>query len=236
MPDLPLLHKEFVIQHLRKWAPRIVLVLAVCTVAWLAIRDSVHRSALERRIRARTGMDAHIGKFSSSVFSPVVTIKDLKIYNRPEFGGALFLDVPELHVEMDSAALAQNRLRIHFARLNLAELRIVRNQSGHTNITGLLDDIDLHPVAKKSDKEKRAKMEFAGIDALNLTLGKAEFVDLKDPTRNRELRVGLQNQSVTNINSEADIHALLFMLWLRTGGKFSMPSDVAGENSSPLTH
>jgi len=45
------------------------------------------------------------------------------------------------------------------------------------------------------------------------------------------VRVGLQNQSVTNINSEADIHALLFMLWLRTGGKFSMPGDVAGKNS-----
>ena len=234
MPDLPLLHKEFVIQRLRKWAPGIVLGLVGCIVAWLTIRDSAHRSMLERRIRARTGMDAHIGNFSSRVFSPVITIKDLKIYNRPEFGGTLFLDVPELHVELDSAALTHNKLKIHFARLNLAELRIVRNQAGHTNITGLLDDIDLHPPAKNTGKEKRAKMEFAGIDALTLTLGKAAFVDLKDPARNREVRVGLQNQSVTNINSEADIHALLFMLWLRTGGKFSMPGDVAGENPSPL--
>jgi hypothetical protein len=233
---MSLLKKEFVTQRFHQWAPRIVFTLIICTVAWTSIRDSVHRSALERRIHARTGMDVHIGKFSSRMFSPIVTIEDLKIYNPPEFGGTLFLDVPELYVEMDSGALAHNKLRIHFARLNLAELRIVRNQAGHTNIAGLLDDIDLHPPAKTSNKDKRNKLEFAGIDALNLTLGKAQFIDLRDPARNREVRVGLQNQSVTNINSEADIHALLFMLWLRTGGKFSMPSDVAGENSNQLPH
>ena len=61
----------------------------------------------------------------------------MKIYNPPNFGGTLFLDIPEIHVEYDRAALAKKEIHITLLRFNLGELDIVKNQAGQTNIFSL---------------------------------------------------------------------------------------------------
>jgi hypothetical protein len=63
---------------------------------------------------------------------------------------------------------------------------------------------------------------------LNLTLGKASYVDLADPRNNREVPLNLQNQVFKNVRSESDLYAVLFVLWLRSGGALGVnPGDLA---------
>jgi hypothetical protein len=213
-----------------KWAFRLMLVLAAIIILGLLLKDFILRASLERKIRARTGMDVQVGKFSSGLFSPVFTIQKLKLYNTAEFGGTPFLDVPELHVEFDPVALRQRKLHIKLLRFNLNELDVVRNELGQTNVVGLINLAQTHGSHKDSLRQLLGDFEFTGIDVLNLSLGKAKYVDLKDARNNREIQVKLQNQIFKNVKSEGDVYGILFMIWLQSGGRFSIaPTETTND-------
>ncbi len=202
-----------------KWCFRLILLLVAVIVALVLSKDAIARAVAEQRIRARTGMDVKIGRFSFGLLSPVVTIESLKLYNRPEFGGTPFLDIPELHVEYDRAALFQRKLHITLMRFNLAELNVVKNEAGQTNLVSLMARPDPREV-----RNRARDLEFAGIDVLNLSLGKVRFLDLKDPRQNGALDLGVRNQVFRNVNSEGDVFGVLLMIWLRSSSPANEPA------------
>jgi uncharacterized protein involved in outer membrane biogenesis len=213
-----------------KWLLRIAVVGVVLVILLLAFKDSIWTALAEHRIRSQTGMEVRIGRFSSGILSPVVTIENLKLYNTAEFGGTLFLDIPELHMEFDPIALAQRRLRMKLVRFNLGEISIVRNEAGQTNVMAFIEKQKPGGSKKEKDAAQRllGDLEFDGIDVLNLSMGKARFIDLHDSKANREIAVGMENQIFKDVNSEGDAYAILFMIWLRSGGKFSVtPNNLA---------
>jgi hypothetical protein len=214
------------VKWLVKWLLRLAFLVIVLVVLALVFKDSMLRIVAENRIRAQTGMDVRIGKFSSNLFSPIVTIENLRLYNTVEFGGAPFLNIAELHIECDPVALQQHKLRIKLARLNLVELDIVKNEAGQTNIFSLTKQLEGAGEKKNGLQDMLGGFDFAGIDVLNLSLGKAKFIDLKDPKNNREIRVDLQNQIFKNVKAEPDIYGILFIIWLRSGGGFSINSSL----------
>ena len=231
---------EPMIKWLFKWFLRLALVSVVLVVLLYFTKDPVLRVAAEKRIRSQTGMEAQIGKFSSgqSGTATYVTIQNLKLYNTAEFSGTPFLDIPEVHLECDAVAFAQRKLRIRLLRLNLAELDIVRNAAGQTNIFALHKLLNPGGPRKSGAPAEVGGFEFQGIDLLNLSLGRAKFIDLKDARNNREIRVGLENQLFNNVKSDADVYGILFMIWLRSGGNFSLaPADLgkelSGKNPGP---
>jgi uncharacterized protein involved in outer membrane biogenesis len=198
--------------RLIKWLFLLLLVVAALSAGLLVSKDAIAKAAVERQIRAQTGMDVKIGKFSLDVLAPVVNIEDLQLYNTPEFGGTPFLDIRELHVEFDPEALARRKLRITLVRLNLAELTVVRGDSGHTNIAN-------QPASHSATAAKTPEhVEFTGVEVANISLGKARFIDLKNPRRNREFNVNLRDQVFRNINTAGDLYGVFILLWLRSGG------------------
>src|SRR4051812_33444689 len=98
-------------RRLIKWIFRLIVLAIVAVVLLLMFKDTILRKIAEHQIRAETGMDVKIGRLSSSLFSPDVTIENFKLYNTPEFGGTEFLIIPELHIEFDADALAAQKLR-----------------------------------------------------------------------------------------------------------------------------
>jgi hypothetical protein len=121
-----------------KWCFRLILLLVAVIIALVLSKDAIAKALAEQRIRARTGMDVKIGRFSFGLLSPVVTVENLKLFNRPEFGGTPFLDIPELHVEYDRAALSQRKLHITFMRFNWPSLNVVKNEAQQTNLVSLM--------------------------------------------------------------------------------------------------
>lgn len=208
-----------------KWILRLILLLIVLAVILVLSLDSILKAFTERRIRAETGMDVEIGKLSVGLLSPFVTIEDFKLYNTAEFGGTPFLDIRELHMEYDPAALARRELHVTLLRFNLAELDIVKNEVGRTNIVGLPSK-----PPPGTFKKKIAELQFTGIDVLNLSLGKARFIDLKNPRRNREWSLGVQNQIFKNVKTMEDLYGVMFLLWMRSGAGFSGAMNDSPEN------
>ena len=112
--------------------------LVVIAVIVLALSyNSILRAVIERQIRAQTGMDVEIGSMKIALISPTVEIQNIKIHNSRDFGGTPFLNIPEIHVEYDRAALARRELHLTLVRFNLGELDIVKNQAGQTKFSCL---------------------------------------------------------------------------------------------------
>ena len=208
-----------------KWFFGLVLLVVVLAVVLLLSLDTILRVVVENRIRTQTGMDAEIGTFHLGLTEPVVTIKDFKIYNPPDFGGTPFLSIPEIHVEYDRDALLKNKIHLTLMRFNLGELDIVRNEAGKTNLLSLGVALPKKSEAggSKELKEFKARtgLDFQGIDALNVSVGTARFIDLKDPRNNREQKIGIDNFVMKNVKTPADLAGLALLVALRSGDFFT---------------
>ena len=210
-----------------KWLLRLFLAavaLAVVAVIVLLLSyNSILRNAMEHSIRAQTGMDAEIGRVHLALFSPTMEIQNVKIYNSRHFGGTPFLDIPEIHVEYDRAALANKEIHLTLLRFNLHELDIVKNQAGQTNI--FLSDLKL-PSAKSGGGNATANFknqtgfDFTGIDLLNVSIGKVKFIDLQNQNNDREQVIGIENCIMKNVKSPVDLAGLAALVALRSGDFF----------------
>jgi hypothetical protein len=203
------------------WATFVVVFLAIIV---LANRDWIAKQLAERQIHTATGLEPEIGDLSFSALEPKVTLNNFRLYNTTEFGGTLFLDVPELHIEYDHAALRRHELHITLMRVNLHEVDVVKNQAGVTNIMSAINTM----MPRKSEVGGRTVAplngyKFTGIDLLNLSMGAAKFVDLKDQRRNRMVVIGIQNQIYTNVVSPANLPGLSELLWRRGGSTVGLP-------------
>ena len=218
-----------------KWLFRLFLLAVVLVVILLLSLNSILRAVMEHRIRAQTGMDAEIGKVSIGFVEPTVEIQNLRLYNPPNFGGTPFLNIPEIHVEYDRAALARHEIHLTLMRFNLSEFDIVKNEAGQTNIFAL--GITLPKRAAESGggaarPKQQNGYDFKGIDVLNVSIGKVRFIDLRDQHNNREQIIGIDNLPVKNVKSATDLAGLAVLVALR-GGDFlgsllSPPKPEAG--------
>jgi hypothetical protein len=218
-----------------KWLFRLFLLAVVLFVILLLSLNSILRVWVEHRIRAQTGMDAEIGRFSLGLTEPTVTIQNLKLYNPPSFGGTPFLDIPEIHAEYDRAALARHEIHLTLLRFNLGELDIVKNEAGRTNIFSL----GVTWPSKKSGAgngaakfKKQTGFEFKSIDVLNVSVGTAKFIDLKDQRLNRAQEIGIENCVIKNVKSQADLAGLAVLVALRGGDFFGSLVDLPRPGAS----
>ena len=207
---------------LLKWLVRCLALLLVLVVILLLSFNPVLKAVIEHRIRAQTGLDAEIGSLSVGVFSPTMTVRDFKLYNPSNFGGTLFLSIPEIHAEYDRNLLSQHEIHVTLLRINLGEVNIVRDETGRTNLIALGVSLPSKSGSlNQAEFHRRTGFKFTGIDVLNVSVGTARFVDLKNPQANREQRIGIDNCIVKNVKSPADLAGLEVLIALRGGDFFN---------------
>jgi uncharacterized protein involved in outer membrane biogenesis len=204
-----------------KWLLRLFILAVILVVVFFLSLDTIIRLVMQNRIRAQTGMDAEIGKFSLGLTEPTITIKDFKLFNPPNFGGTLFIDIPEIHVEYDRAALASRQLHVTLLRFNLGELDIVRNEAGQTNIFAIAALPSLKkPGGREKLFAKETGYDFTGIDVLNVSIGTAKYIDLKDRKNDREQKIGIDNMVLKHVKASTDLAGLAVLVAFRGGDFF----------------
>jgi uncharacterized protein involved in outer membrane biogenesis len=206
-----------------KWLLRLAALAVLLVVILLLSYNAILRIYFERQIRARTGMDAEIGRFSLSLTEPTMSIQNFRLYNPPAFAGTPFLDIKEIHVEYDPAALARHELHITLMRFNLGEVDIVKNQAGETNIFSLGLAVPPQKSGAKPGQSftQQTGLEFKGIDVLNVSIGTAKYIDLNNQRNNRTQVIGIQNCVLKNVKSRADLVGLGAFIALRSGDFFN---------------
>src|SRR5665213_2238643 len=111
--------KSYIVNKMKfifKWLLRLFALAVVLAVIFFLSLDSILRVVIQHNIRAQTGMDAEIGRVKLGLTEPTLEIQNLKIFNPSEFGGTPFLEIPEIHVEYDRAALAKKEIHITLLR------------------------------------------------------------------------------------------------------------------------
>ena len=192
---------------LLKWVFRLLLLLAVLVGLALVLKDPVLRSVAEKRLRTELGMDATIESFHVGVIEPVLHIKNVRIYNPKQFDNARFVDIPEIYVSYDPAELAAGRLRCPEVRYHLADVNIVEDSDGKTNLKWLEERLEARDKAEGRTSTKMP-VEFAGIDKLQLKLGRLRYSSFKNPGRAREI-IFDQNLELRDIKSSSDFYNAL---------------------------
>jgi len=211
-----------IIRRLIRWGIYVFIVVLALGVAGILLLNTIAKQAVESRLRAQTGMDVRIGQIDVGLLTPTITIENFKLYNTADFGGSLFLDMPELHVEYDPMAVRAGQLHFRLVRLNLAEIAVVQDKKGRVNV----EELDRRSRRQTSGHSGSVNnIRFTGIDTLNLTLGKFRMSNLATG-REQEIDFGIKDQISHNVKTEADLAGLNMLLALRAGARSSTTNSV----------
>jgi uncharacterized protein involved in outer membrane biogenesis len=197
-----------------RWLFRLLILLVVLVVAAFLLLDTVAREITERRIEKATGFEAKIGHMRVSIFEPRMTIEHLVVYNSADFGGSPMIDIPELHVEYNRSPLFYRNYHFKLIRLDLARLNVVEDKQGVKNLDVLEKHSKKNDEAndESSDDKTKDKKSFRKIDMLNLSLGHATHLDLRNPGKAEELPVDVRNQIFTDIDSDRQLNNILLII------------------------
>jgi uncharacterized protein involved in outer membrane biogenesis len=196
-----------------RWIIVIISVLLLLCVTLFIFKDTLLREFIERRVQRETGVDASIGSLHLDVFAPSVHVTDLTLHNPPGFGERPMLHIPELYIHVDRES-PPGGVRLHQAILNIAEFNIIKSADGRTNIFAL--EKRLRSKKKKSGShDDDSDIDFHGIGELKVTLGTVRYVDLQNPVKSQEFRLGIQDEVVTTIKNEKDLETWATALLLR---------------------
>ena len=190
-----------------RWVGWVLLCLLLLAVALVAARNRIFKAIAERRIRAETGLQAKIGDLKTGLGSATIALKDLQIFNPPEFGRSVLVEVRHLYLELDAQQAAASKLRFKELRLHLSELNVVRDKQGRLNLEAVQAAHNTPALtnAIQSSTPSAKGPAFGGIGRLYLTLGKVTYTDLQQPKNNRQFILGVQDELVTGLESAQEL-------------------------------
>ncbi|MCC7373953.1 MAG: hypothetical protein IT581_04810 [Verrucomicrobiales bacterium] len=203
------------IRFVFRWLFRLLILAVVLATALFLARDALTREWILYRIRTVTGLETHLQSVRTAWLAGSITLSQLEVFNSAEFGGGRLLSIPDLHLELDTSRLWQRELRLNLARLHLAELNVVRNAAGATNLFALRRNVEDRTSAVDAAILSPPGIDFAGIDTLNLTLGTLRLIQMGPTNQLREIRVGVTNEILRNVRSEQDFTPLILRVTFR---------------------
>lgn len=183
----------------------LLALVVLLVVVLLIFRNPILKAVARQALRAETGMEVVIGGLKTDFGAGSMTLSGFQLINLPEFGGGVFVDIPEVHAELDADAAAGGRVHFKVLRFDLALAQVVKNKEGRTN----LQQLDEHTRARARLKKKKNPQEkeavFDGIDTFYFSLGKVKYSDLKNPGNNREFECGLKDEVAKDLKSEEEL-------------------------------
>ncbi|MEN9573953.1 MAG: hypothetical protein RL514_1808 [Verrucomicrobiota bacterium] len=222
-------------KFLLKWVFRGFLLLLVLLAILAVSFDAIVTSLAEKKLRKQTGLEVRLDKLELRPWSGRARAENLVFYNPAEFGGGPLVNLAELHVEYDPVLARERKLRLNVLRFNLAELNIVVNKEGQSNLDGVRKAVEEIRRGQRLTKTN-APMEFVGLDMLNLTLGKGTWTDLRTSGTPREFNLGIRNEVVTDVKDSKELITKLTPIVVRAGLAFfgvGAPAPAAAITNAP---
>jgi hypothetical protein len=205
------------IRFIFRWLFRLLLLGIVLAVAAILVKDTIIKSLVTTAVARKIGLPVKIGVMEVGLLTPTVSLENIVIYNSAEFGGAPFLEIPELYIEYDLRDARNRETHFHLMRLKMREINIVESAQGKTNLFELLKRVVPGGFSLHRPKGSRKLEHFRGIDVLNLSVDHVKYTSLRNPRHNQETAVAIRNDIIQNVSTEQDISAILLKIFLRAG-------------------
>lgn len=186
---------------MKKLAISAFIIIGIFVAIYIG-KNTIIKIVVSTSIKAITGLGLDIEKVNMGVFNTLIDIKNLKLFNPPNFPDKLMVDMPELYIDYDLGSFFKGKIHIQRMRLNLKEFVVVRNEKRELN----LDSLKMIEAGKEKktgpEKEKEKAPEIA-VDLLELKIGKAIYKDYSrgTPPRVREFNVNIDErfENITNL-------------------------------------
>jgi hypothetical protein len=202
-----------------RWLAGITGALLVLLLVLVLVRDPLMKIIARSQIEAETGLRAEIGELKTTLGTGIFAVRDLRLYNPPEFGGSLMAEVPELVVDINPEQAARGILQFQLLKLELTALNLVKRADGRLNLDGVQKKLRERIARRKKRKGEDFEFEFGGIAELRLTVRKVQFTDLKRPKRARALDLAVQDEVVTGLKTAEDLQrwagAMMFRILMQ---------------------
>lgn len=187
----------------------IMVGIAIALLVVAIAKDIVIKTMVEKGVEIVTGLKLDIGTLKVGVLKPVVDIKDLKLFNAAGFKDRTMIDMPEIYVDYDLAAIFKNRIHLNEVRIDLKEFDVIKNEQGVLNLDSL-KVVQAEKEGKKPAEKAAGKAPEIQIDNLKLRIGKVIY---KDYSKGgvpdvKEFDLNL-NESYSNINNPYAVVSLI---------------------------
>ena len=119
----------------KKW---IVVVTILVTLLLLSVcKDMVIKVSVEKAVKIVTGLKLGIGSLNVGIVKSAVSIKNLRVFNPPQFKDSVMVNMPEIYVDYDLPAIFGGNVHLWDLRINLKEFVVVKNEKGELNLDSL---------------------------------------------------------------------------------------------------
>jgi hypothetical protein len=183
---------------------KILTFLFIIILGVLFLKDIFLKVVFENGVRFATGVKLSVDSFNVGVFKSRVNITGLKLYNPKGFEDRIMLDIPNIFIDYSLPAIFERRAYFKELKLNLKELKVVKNKEGKTNLDYLNSYKEQKEGVGKKDKLKAKTLDIQ-IDNLELRIGRLIYKDYtkKGAPLVKEFNVNLYEKyaDITNINT-----------------------------------
>ncbi len=196
-------------RKLFKWTFRLILLVLALVAVVVLFRNPILRMLAERQVREATGMETIVGRVRIDLRAPVVRLENVRLISPAEFGGGLFLDLPDVRLEYDSVALLFRRIRLRRVAFRLDEIRLVRTTQGRTNLEAVRERLAQGRLASWLS---HWDCQYDGTDFVGFSVGRLKYLDAREPEKSEEIYVGVQDVTLKRLRSAEEILGALARL------------------------
>lgn len=187
----------------------IAIIAVAIFFALVFIKDIIIKVSIEKGVELVTGLKLNIGGLGVGVLKPVVSIKNLKLLNPPDFPDRTMIDMPEIYVNYDLGAIIGGKIHLPEVRLSLKEFVVVKNSKGELNLNALRT-VQAEKEGKSPSEKTPGKAPDIKIDVLKLSIGKVIYKDYSKGGAPdvKEFNINL-NESYTNVDNPYTLASLI---------------------------
>lgn len=199
-----------------KWIFRLIVLIGILSVLIIVLTDKIVKEIIVSQLNRHVGLESSIGSVDVHFLSPKVRIENLVLYNSAHFGGAKFIESPEITIEYDFARALRGEAQIKLLRINLSAINIVSDKINRVNFEELFKTGYL-----KNGPNGKSSFPPVFIEVMNLSIGVVRFIDIENPLKVQEVPLNINNYIVRNVNSKelngVFFHNLILKILLDSG-------------------
>ncbi|MDP8253027.1 MAG: AsmA family protein [Candidatus Kaelpia aquatica] len=157
----------------------ICILVVVLIGAVFIFRNRIVKLAVSTGVKKITGLKLDIANLNVGIPETIISIEGMQLYNPPGYVDKIMVDMPEIYVDYNLAAILKNDIHLKEVRINLREMIIVKTKDGGLNFDSLkvVKSAEEEQVVVKEDGPGEKKKTRFRIDHLKLKIGRVVYKD-----------------------------------------------------------
>ena len=191
---------------------KVVLWVVVVFVVLGVAKNGLTQAVLTSAVSGAAHVPAKIGSVNLSFMSASIRIKNFKLANPSGFPEKVMVDIPQIFIDFDPAALMKGQAHFEEVRLDMKELIVVKSKDGKLNV----DAVKPSPKEKKQSHEKAeaasgGKAPKLHIDKLVLSIGQVVYKDYSagGEPQIQSFDINIKDREYTNIDNPTQMVSLV---------------------------